>query len=410
MATLDQTPPQTDDRLRQIETLTDTALAYLSLDSLLVQLLDRTRDILAVDTAAVLLLDPQAGQLIATAARGIEEEVRQAVRVPVGRGFAGTIVAERRPLILNEVTATNVVNPILIEKGIRSLLGVPLIATGSVVGVLHVGTLIPRQFADADVELLQLVADRIALAVQSQLYRADQSAARVLARSLMPAQLPRVPGLELAARYVPNDQRGVGGDWYDILDLPDGRLGVVIGDVTGHGLGAAIVMGRLRSALRAYALIESDPAVVLQYLDRKMQHFEPGPMATVAYGIFSPDREQFAVSLAGHFPPVIAEPGEPTMIPELPVDPPLGVQAGIRRRTSTLRVTPGTVLCLFTDGLIERRGSDIDADLRRLRDTLTAGTAEQTCASVLAALVDGDALTDDIALLTLRRVQAGQPG
>jgi serine phosphatase RsbU (regulator of sigma subunit) len=224
----------------------------------------------------------------------------------------------------------------------------------------------------------------------------------------MPAQLPRVPGLELAARYVPNDQRGVGGDWYDILDLPDGRLGVVIGDVTGHGLGAAIVMGRLRSALRAYALIESDPAVVLQYLDRKMQHFEPGPMATVAYGIFSPDREQFAVSLAGHFPPVIAEPGEPTMIPELPVDPPLGVQAGIRRRTSTLRVAPGTVLCLFTDGLIERRGSDIDADLRRLR--VTAGTAEQTCASVLAALVDGDALTDDIALLTLRRVQAGQPG
>lgn len=403
MANLDGNPPATDDRLRQIEALTDTALARLSLDRLLVQLLDRTREILDVDTATVLLLDPQSGQLIATAARGLEDEVRRAARVPVGQGFAGTIVAERRSMVLDEVTPANVVNPILVEKGIRSLLGVPLIATGSTVGVLHVGTLIPRRFTEDDAELLQRVADRIALAVQADLYSADQSAARVLARSLMPTRLPSVPGLELAGRYVPSDEHGVGGDWYDVLSLPDGHLGVVIGDVTGHGLGAAIVMGRLRSALRAYALIDNDPAVVLQYLDRKMQHFEPGPMATVAYAVFSPDRERLTVSLAGHFPPVLAAPGEPAVIPELPVDPPLGVRAGITRRTSTLQISPGTVLCLFTDGLIERRGSDIDADLRRLRDTFTAGTAEQTCVSVLAALVDGEELSDDIALLTLRR-------
>lgn len=390
------------DRLQQLETLTDTGLARLGLKELLVELLDRTRDVFRVDTAAVLLADQALGELVPTAARGLEAESRQAVRVPIGQGFAGAIAATGRPVILDEVDRTNLTNPALLDDGIRSLLGVPLMATGQLVGVLHIGTRQPRKFTDDDTQMLQRVADRIALTVQSGRAVAEHSAARLLASSLMPGRLPHLPGLELAARYVPNDDRGVGGDWYDVLDLPDGRVGLVIGDVTGHGLRSAIIMGRLRSALRAYALIEEDPAVVLQYLDHKLQHFEPGHMATVCYGTLNQARDTLRISLAGHFPPMVALPDQAAVRPDLPVDPPLGVRSDIKRRSAELPVSPSTTMCLFTDGLVERRGSDIDTDLDRLRSTLCAGPADRTCTDVLHSMVDAREVDDDVALLVLR--------
>ena len=151
-----------EDQLRRIQALTDTALAYLDLDELLDELLERVRELLRADTAAILLLDPSGRELVATAAKGIEEEVRQGVRIPVGGGFAGRIAATRAPLFLEEVDHTNVLNPILRDKGIRSLLGAPLLSGGRVTGVVHVGTLRPRQFTDEDVKLLQLAGDRAA--------------------------------------------------------------------------------------------------------------------------------------------------------------------------------------------------------------------------------------------------------
>src|SRR5579884_1481985 len=130
------------ERLRQLQALTDAALAHLDLDALLTELLHRTRDILAVDTVAVLLLDDTTDELVARAAVGIEEEVEQGVRIPVGGGFAGTIAALREPVILDNVDHANVLNPILRQKKIKSMLGVPLVAAGDVVGVLHVGSLV----------------------------------------------------------------------------------------------------------------------------------------------------------------------------------------------------------------------------------------------------------------------------
>jgi sigma-B regulation protein RsbU (phosphoserine phosphatase) len=262
-------------RLRDLQMITDAELSRLDDGDLLAELLVRARDILEADTAAVLLLDSQAGQLIATAAAGLEEEVRQGVRIPVGRGFAGRIAAERQPVILDRVDHTTVLNPILLERGIRSLMGVPMTAGGQVIGVLHVGSLTSREFTSHDAALLQLAADRAAAAVQSMTARADRIAAAVLQRSLLPSALPAVPGAEFAARFIPGHD-GVGGDWYDVFTLPSGELGLVIGDVAGSGLAAAVIMGRMRSALRAYALETSNPAEVLSRLDRKMQHFEPG--------------------------------------------------------------------------------------------------------------------------------------
>jgi putative methionine-R-sulfoxide reductase with GAF domain len=237
-------PGPIEDRLRAIQSITDTALSRLDDRELLAELLERTREALQADTAAVLLLDFASGQLIATAAAGLEEEVNQGVRIPVGRGFAGRIAAGHQPVILDHVDHTTVLNPILWAKGIQSMMGVPMVAGGKVIGVLHVGSLTPRRFTEHEVELLQLAADRAAAAVQSMTVQADRLAAAALQRSLMPTVLPVVAGAELAARYIPGSG-GVGGDWYDVFTLPTGELCVVIGDVAGSGLPAAVIM-RLR--------------------------------------------------------------------------------------------------------------------------------------------------------------------
>src|SRR5215210_3278721 len=162
-------------RLEHVQAITDAALAHLEIDELLEVLLPRIRTILGADTCAVLLLDEDRQELVARAAVGIEEEVEQGVRIPVGRGFAGRVAAERRPVILDDVDHADVLNPILREKGIKSLLGVPLLARRGVIGVLHVGTLVPRKFTDEEAELLRLAAERAAAAVEhARLYEAER--------------------------------------------------------------------------------------------------------------------------------------------------------------------------------------------------------------------------------------------
>jgi phosphoserine phosphatase RsbU/P len=401
-------PVPIEDRLRAIQSITDAALSRLDDQDLLAELLERTRDALQADTAAVLLLDFSSGQLIATAAAGLEEEVHQGVRIPVGRGFAGRIAAGHRPVILDHVDHTTVLNPILWAKGIQSMMGVPMVAGGKVIGVLHVGSLTPRQFTGHDVELLQLAGDRAAAVVQSMTAQADRLAAAALQRSLVPAVLPSIAGAELAARYIPGSG-GVGGDWYDVFTLPTGEPCVVIGDVAGSGLPAAVIMGRMRSALRAYALETRDPAEVLDRLDRKMQHFESETMATVLYAVFDPSLEQMNVCLAGHFPPVIAYPGQPAELITAATGLMIGIARQPQRPVTTVQIPPGTMLCFYTDGLIERRGELIDDGLTRLCQAVTAQSPEAACAAVMLALVGSGPARDDIALLMVRR-QAAHAG
>jgi phosphoserine phosphatase RsbU/P len=402
-------------RLRDIEAVTDAALSRLDEQSLLRALLERVKNVLEADTAAVLLLDRSAGQLVATAASGIEEEVRQGVRIPLGAGFAGRVAASREPIILNTVDHTTVRNPLLVDRGIRTLLGVPLLAGGNVIGVIHVGSLSGRPFGQEDAELLQLAADRAALALQSIMSQDDALAAMALHRSLLPTALPAMPGLDLAARYVTGSGT-VGGDWYDVFILPDGRLGVVVGDVAGSGLEAAVIMGRMRSALRAYVLEFADPGTALRRLDRKIQYFEPDAMATVLYGLYTPGTGEFAVSLAGHLPPVLAVPGGRAGLLSVQPDPPIGTADDRQRRTTTVFIPPGALLCCFTDGLVERRDQPIDHGIGEvaaiLDEQITAGArrgaatesmAEDACVAVMRALVGNVPARDDIAVLMLSR-------
>lgn len=393
------------ERLRRIEAVTDIELSKLDLSELLDEVLIRIRDLLDGDTAAVLLLDDAGTFLTAVAATGLEEEVRQGVRIPLGRGFAGRVAAEARPVVIDEVSPANVVNPILLHKKVRSVVGVPLLDGPAVTGVLHVGTLRPRKFTAEDISTLQLAADRVASAIAHQRAYLDRAAASSLQRSLAPGQLPLVAGFELAARYVPGSQYGVSGDWYDVFQLPDGALGIVMGDVMGHGLRAATVMGRLKSALRAYSLEHADPSTVLSHLDRKIQHFEPGQMGTVFYGVLDPSSAELSFSSAGHLPPVLAHPGGAAAILELPVGLPLGVDLTRSRPTHRITLEGGAVLGLFTDGLLDQRADGIDTGLSLVQDTLAVSTdsAESACIQLMNALVGAREPDDDVTLLVLRR-------
>jgi serine phosphatase RsbU (regulator of sigma subunit) len=384
------------------------ALSRLADVDLLTELLARAKDVLKADTAAVLLLDSSSGQLVATAAVGLEEEVRQGVRIPVGQGFAGRIAAEQRPVILDRVDHTTVLNPILMAKGIRALLGVPLMSGGQIIGVLHVGSLANRQFTTDDVGLLQLAAHRAATAVQSM------TAATALQRSLLPSALPAVAGGEMAARFIPGHGT-VGGDWYDAFILPSGGLCTVVGDVAGSGLQAAVIMGRMRSALRAYALETDDPADVLARLDRDVQHFEPGALATILCAVFEQTLDRVHVSSAGHLPPVLAAPGQPGKLADVPSDVLIGVEPEAPRTVTTVKVPPGALLCMYTDGLVERREYSLDEGLARVCQALTAESPEAACAAVVGALVGTEPVGDDITLLVLRRqlerlARSGLPG
>lgn len=403
------------ERLRDIEAVTDAALSQLDEQALLEALLKRVKSVLSADTAVVLLVDRSALQLVATAASGIEEEVWQGVRVPLGQGFAGRVAVSREPVILRRVDQTTVRNELLVERGIRSLLGVPLLAGGKVIGVMHVGSLSGRPFTEQDADLLQLAADRAALAVQSMLTHEDRQAAVALQNSLLPGALPDVPGVELAARYVAGSGI-VGGDWYDVFVLPGGKLGIVVGDVAGSGLSAAVVMGRMRSALRAYVLETGDPAVALGRLDRKIQYFEPSAMATVLYGVYSPESGELRISSAGHPPPVLVAPGGTAAeMVSVKADLPIGVIEDPARGSDVIMVPPGGLLCFYTDGLVERRDRSLDDGFRLLAGALgdlvanraatprMAPLADDACAAAMRAMIGNEPARDDVAVLTLHR-------
>jgi phosphoserine phosphatase RsbU/P len=391
---------EADERLRDIRAIIETP--KLGPDELLPILLDRVLDLLDCDTSAVLLLNPASNELVATAACGLEEEVRQGVRIPVGVGFAGRIASELRPVALDRVDSTTVANPILWEKGIRSMLGVPLIAGGTLLGVIHVGSFRPRTFDDHDAMLLEVVADKVAGALQSALAVSERVAAGVLQRSLLPSALPRHPQIEFASRYAPAERGDVGGDWYDAFQLPSGDVWVMAGDVTGHGLNPAIIMGRLRSAMRAYALLGMSPEDVLRGANRKLQFFEPGAMATVVCGVLSPPFREFRVCSAGHPPPIVATRDGGARLLHVSPTPPLGVLADIEPSPLHCPLQDGSTLVLFTDGLVERRGELITHGFERLRSVVRSESPERLCGEVMDSLIGQYVPDDDVALLVLR--------
>jgi len=178
---------------------------------------------------------------------------------------------------------------------------------------------------------------------------------------------------------------------------------IVTGDVAGHGLASAVVMGRARSALRAYALLEAGPEKVLELTDRKIQHFEIGTMVTAVCATSRPPYAEWRIATAGHPPPVVAEPGVPSRLVDLPIGPPLGGPPGITRSAGTVTLAEEALMLLYTDGLIERRGEALATGLDRLCRALHTGTPELVCGRILHELIGAEGPRDDVALLAVRR-------
>ena len=328
------------------------------------------------------------------------------MRIPVGGGFAGRIAAGRRPIYIADVDHAEILNPILRMKGVRSLLGVPLLVEGATLGVLHVGTVTPREFTNADAALLQLAAAQAAPAIdRARLFDAldrEHRSAVALQRSLLPDRVPDLVGIETAARYLPARDE-VGGDWYDVIDLPGGHVGIAIGDVAGHGLRAAALMGQLRAGLRAYALDGRSPGDTLKRLDRMLQTISGRGMATAAYAVVDPATGSLTYASAGHPPPVIVRGGRDAQLLAVTGAPPLGSLPFSTFPECQDRLASNDTIMLYTDGLIERRHESLTTGLERLRAlAATAITAEDLCRRVVAELVPAGGAEDDIAIVALR--------
>jgi serine phosphatase RsbU (regulator of sigma subunit) len=373
------------------------------------QFLLQVREGMGADTATLLLVDSTRTILEPAATVGLDPTLRGARKVPMGRGFAGRIAQTRQPVVLSQVTPSNVINPVLLDHGVQSLLGVPVVDGSELLGVLHVGFRRHHEFDDSEKRALSEYASDLGELLRDRILRAEHAAALTLQRSLLPGAIKAPSDLTMAARYVPASG-DLGGDWYDVFELPGDRLAVVMGDVEGHGLDAAIVMGRLRSALRAYALDADDPADVLRRLDREMCHFEPDVLATVVMGMTSAPYEEWRFSSAGHFPPLVGEAGQPATMATVPRNRLLGVYPDTARQSGVVRIPPGGYFCLFTDGLVERRpqpgeGDVVDANIARIAETLADfDDPEMRCIRILSDVVGDRDTDDDIAVLVAQRL------
>jgi serine phosphatase RsbU (regulator of sigma subunit)/anti-sigma regulatory factor (Ser/Thr protein kinase) len=398
-------------RFNDFESLTDSALGYLSLEELLSELLDRIRAGLKADTAAILLLDDERSVLVARAAKGIEEEVRQGVHVPLARGFAGKIAAEGRPIVIEDLDRFEVVNPLLRQRGIRSMLGVPLHVEGRIIGVLHVGTLQPRLFGEEDIRLLQFAADRAALAIDNAQLSEQRSVTEIMQRTLLPEALPHIPGLRFSAKYLPAGAGlRIGGDWYDVFPLPDGRIAFVIGDVVGRGVVAASVMAEVRTALRAYLLEGHDLAATMSLLNDLLVSMGRHRSATSTLFALDMEREELSAVSAGHLPSLLIDPSHESQLVAEAQSLPLGVRAGESYEARAYAFPVGSTLLLYTDGLLERRGEPLDEGFERLEVAARAAVAATDVSvadGIYLDLVKNADFEDDLALLAIESVPLG---
>jgi PAS domain S-box-containing protein len=237
-----------------------------------------------------------------------------------------------------------------------------------------------------------------------RVYEREHRVAETLQRSLLPEKLPEIEGVALAARYLPAGAgAAVGGDWYDAVELPDGRVALVVGDVVGHGLRAAAVMGQLRNALRAYSITGVAPAEILARLNRLVMTGGEQVMATLLYLALDRDTGEVRYSSAGHPPPLLLTPEGPRYL-EGGRAVPIGAAELAAFREEIGRIPPGSTLLLYTDGLVERRDTPLDARFGQLAAAAaaTSGDLDDLCDEILAGVLGGAEPADDVALLAVR--------
>ncbi len=296
-----------------------------------------------------------------------------------------------------------------------SMLMLPLVARGTILGFFactrQAGF---RRFDAYDTEIGMDFASRAAMFIDNaRRYSREHATALTLQRSMLPTGLSSPSSVEVRHRYLPGNKLiEVGGDWYESIALPGGRVALVVGDVAGHGVRAAVTMGRLRTAIHTLAMLELPPAESLQQLDELMHTLgerEPH-FATCAYAVYDAVSGDCEVAVAGHLPPLLVHPDGSNELLDVPPAPPLGIGDG-EVESRQFKIEDGSLFVLYTDGLVENKGQDISDGLARLRGIFGPGSPTRPLEDLCKATLDGvysDHQRDDIALLIarLRRLPA----
>jgi serine phosphatase RsbU (regulator of sigma subunit) len=384
--------------------IAEVALAATSLEDLLWAMLSPLSEVTRADRAAVFLRDPQRGHLSLRAAVGMNAEETEGVEVPWGKGIAGTIASSGRARVVDDLVSAGPVSAYLRSGG--SLIGVPLRAeNGDVIGVLEVSSRLVAAFEESQVAVLGLAAERLSVAIErAAAHDRQRDIAVTLQRSMLPRDLPRVPGIELAARYLAGAVgTQVGGDWYDAFALRTGQIGIAVGDVVGKGIDAAAAMGQLRNAFRVFGLQGLKPSSAIGRVNEFTGTTEP-VFATLVYATVDPGTMVLRYACAGHPPPLLVGEKGTARYLEDGRGLPLGAELDSRYREGTVELERGDTLILYTDGLVESREETLDARLQRLAAAARPVSADldRLLDHILKEMAGPEQFLDDVAVLALR--------
>ncbi|MEU4512567.1 SpoIIE family protein phosphatase [Nonomuraea wenchangensis] len=361
------------------------------------------------DVQALAILTSKGGRMRVAASRGY---TRQAVAEldgrpvippsPGWRGFDATVPAFFESWDELRETYPDAIDP----DDMEACAFLPLVTSGQPIGTCLLAYDRPHRFDSDERATLTALAGLIAQAFErARLYDVKHQLAQCLQSSLLPRTLPEIPGLDLAARYVPaTPGMDIGGDFYDLIRLSDTQAAAVIGDVQGHDVTAAALMGQVRTAVRAHATAGAFPGEVLTHTNRLLIELAPDRFTSCLYVSLDLERHTACLASAGHLPPLLARPGEPTRVLDSAAGLLLGIDPEAEYATLDLDLPPGSVLILYTDGLIEQPGLDLDDAIRDLAARFNP-TEDGPLADLADSLIEPAALeqhADDIAVLLLR--------
>jgi serine phosphatase RsbU (regulator of sigma subunit)/anti-sigma regulatory factor (Ser/Thr protein kinase) len=353
------------------------------------------------DACLIDLVEPDDGlqRAAAAVAPGCDEipAALVAVRPPVGQDdIAQETLRTGRPQVVNDDGWAAVIVPL---KGRQGTLGVLRLVEQS------------GRDPQATVELAEELARRASIAVENaRLFARQRTVSETLQQSLLPERLPEIPGLDTAARYVPGGPDvDIGGDWYDVMQLPGGGIGLALGDVVGRGEKAASLMGQLRNALRAYAFEGRQPAEAVDRVNSLLLDAGSEHMATLIYGVLDPETGEFRFVNAGHPPPLLVQGDAEARYLDGVAGTPVGALATATYEEARSILDPGATLLLYTDGLVEDRETPLEEGLGRLRDAARGGPEELEafCSHVMRTVIGTTPCGDDVALLAVQLMRLG---
>ncbi|MFI2264201.1 ATP-binding SpoIIE family protein phosphatase [Streptomyces tubercidicus] len=365
---------------------------------------------------------PQAGRIFAVGSVGVSQEFLKRIEEAGAEEapHADQALVEGIPNFISSPEEFIRRYPDLADRpaasGKQAWAFLPLIASGRPLGVFVISYDRPHTFTHEERTLFTAVSGLVAHALErARLYDAQYRRAQELQRGLLPRELPSLPAVTAAARYLPaGEGMEVGGDWYDVIPLSADRVALVIGDVMGHGLSEAATMGRLRTAVRTLVDLELPPDELFFHLNALVSGLGDDFYATCLYAVYDPTNRHSTLISAGHPPPAVVLPDGTTHFPEVPLNPPLGV-ATPPFDTAELALPENSLLALYTDGLVESPGCDMHQGMAHLAQCLSTAHATGTgeldtlCDSLIATLLPDQRLTGDDAALLVARTHASVP-